>query len=273
MDNLEQVSDDELRRRLLQYGLPNIPVTMTTRKTLIKRLRLVMEGEKAKLRRQTTMATRYSSDEESDNNHSARSRATNRNTVASTNNRLSTKSQPSVNNSAFARPSPVPVQSNPLAANRRFMAPRTPPQPPTPLRTTTTAKRSPIYVSPLLQGSGEDSEEDEDYDDDDLGAETTSGSHNFNNNLANDKLFSRHSSYGGSQQQMQNGRPQQHLGDSSPSSSPYLSDFTQRLLNLRGTTVQSETSKGNSSFTCLYISYHSIVIRFICKKNFNLESF
>lgn len=229
MDNLEQVSDDELRRRLLQYGLPNIPVTMTTRKTLIKRLRVVMESEKAKLRRQTTLATRYSSDEESDTNNSSRSRATSRKTVAAV-----SKPQSSVS-SAFARPSPVAAQSNPLAGNRRFTAPRTPLQPPTTERTI--AKRSPVYISPLIQGSGEDSEEDDDDYDDDIEMET-SASYNYNNNIASEKLFSMHPSY--SLQQMQNGRSQE---DSSAPSSPYLSDFTQRLLNLRGTTVQSETSK------------------------------
>lgn len=237
MDNLEQVSDDELRRRLLQYGLPNIPVTITTRKTLIKKLRLVMDGEKAKLRRQTTLATRYSSDEDSDNNSHTSSRTSSRNTIAAlANNRLS-KPQP-LANSTFARPSPV------AATTRRFTAtaPRTPPKPPIALLP---PRRSPNYVSPLLQGSNEDSEEDDDYDDDeDMDMDLDSAaSHSYNNNLSNDQLFSMHPSYAAAhhqqhQQQPLNGRPQEN-----PSSSPYLSDFTQRLLNLRGQTVQGETSK------------------------------
>lgn len=229
MDNLEQVSDEELRRRLLQYGLPNMPVTITTRKILIKKLRLVMEGEKAKLKRQTTLATRYSSDEESDNN-SSRTRPASRSTVS-----YNSRSKPQTpSSSAFARPSPVAAQSNPLAANRRFTAPRSPPQQSTTLRAVT-ANRSPVYVSPLIQGSSEDSDEDEDYDDD-LDMESNA-SQSYNNNLANENLFSTHLSYG--TQQLHNGRSQ----DDSPAASPYLSDFTQRLLNLRGTTVQSETSK------------------------------
>ncbi|KAJ6644472.1 Inner nuclear membrane protein Man1 [Pseudolycoriella hygida] len=64
MDHLNSLSDEELRQRLLQYGLPNLPVTKTTRNTLIRRLRTYMEGEQAKLKRATTFATRYSSDEE-----------------------------------------------------------------------------------------------------------------------------------------------------------------------------------------------------------------
>ncbi|XP_053688675.1 inner nuclear membrane protein Man1 [Sabethes cyaneus] len=66
MDNLELLSDDELRLRLMQYGFQNLPVTSHTRKLLIKKLRNLMDNEKGKLRRETSYATRYSSGEESD---------------------------------------------------------------------------------------------------------------------------------------------------------------------------------------------------------------
>ncbi|CAG9806216.1 unnamed protein product [Chironomus riparius] len=66
MDNLELLSDDELRRRLLQYGFPNLPITATTRKTLIKKLRNHLSNTASSLRKTTSLVTRYSSGEESD---------------------------------------------------------------------------------------------------------------------------------------------------------------------------------------------------------------
>ncbi|XP_050076187.1 uncharacterized protein LOC126563584 [Anopheles maculipalpis] len=68
MDNLDQLADDELRLRLVQYGFPNLPVTSTTRKILIKKLRHHIDSENQKLRRESSKAARYSSGEESDGN-------------------------------------------------------------------------------------------------------------------------------------------------------------------------------------------------------------
>uniref|UniRef100_A0A182PQH9 LEM domain-containing protein n=1 Tax=Anopheles epiroticus TaxID=199890 RepID=A0A182PQH9_9DIPT len=68
MDNLDQLADDELRLRLVQYGFPNLPVTTTTRKILIKKLRNHIDLENQKLRRGSSKAARYSSGEESDTN-------------------------------------------------------------------------------------------------------------------------------------------------------------------------------------------------------------
>lgn len=64
MEDLNELSNEELQYRLAQFGAPNIPVTSTTRKILIKRLRNLIENEKSKLRRDTEYATRYSSDED-----------------------------------------------------------------------------------------------------------------------------------------------------------------------------------------------------------------
>lgn len=66
MDNLELLSDDELRRRLLQYGFPNLPITQTTRKTLIKKLRNHLTNTSSQLRKTSSLVTRYSSGEDSD---------------------------------------------------------------------------------------------------------------------------------------------------------------------------------------------------------------
>lgn len=66
MDNLESLSNDELRTRLLQFGFPNLPVTSTTRKVLIKKLRNHVDGENAKSRRDTIHVAKYSSDDDSE---------------------------------------------------------------------------------------------------------------------------------------------------------------------------------------------------------------
>lgn len=64
MEDLNQLSNEDLKYRLTQFGFPNLPVTSTTRKVLIKKLRNHLENEKSKLKRDTSYATRYSSDEE-----------------------------------------------------------------------------------------------------------------------------------------------------------------------------------------------------------------
>lgn len=64
MENLEALSDQELRVRLQQYGFANLPVTDTTRKVLVKKLRLAIEGETTKQRRETVAVAKFSSDEE-----------------------------------------------------------------------------------------------------------------------------------------------------------------------------------------------------------------
>lgn len=61
--NLEDLSNDEIRIKLLEYGFQNLPVTQTTRKVLIKKLRNSMETQKVKSRRET-FAVIKSSDED-----------------------------------------------------------------------------------------------------------------------------------------------------------------------------------------------------------------
>ncbi|KAJ0178611.1 hypothetical protein K1T71_005386 [Dendrolimus kikuchii] len=44
-DQVDSMSDAELRRKLAEYGLPDIPVTITTRKLLANKLKSLLEGE------------------------------------------------------------------------------------------------------------------------------------------------------------------------------------------------------------------------------------
>lgn len=73
--NFEQMSNDELRQKMEEFGLPNVPITASTRNILIKRLHNHLNGGAAtgkasaaanKARRETMHVVKYSSDEESD---------------------------------------------------------------------------------------------------------------------------------------------------------------------------------------------------------------
>lgn len=55
-----------MRLRLLQYGYANLPITQTTRKILVKKLRNAMNEQQSKVRGETVAATSFSSGEESD---------------------------------------------------------------------------------------------------------------------------------------------------------------------------------------------------------------
>lgn len=64
MADLESLTNEQLRLRLLEFGFANMPVTQTTRNVLLKKLRNALEGEKTKTRRETVHITKYSSGEE-----------------------------------------------------------------------------------------------------------------------------------------------------------------------------------------------------------------
>lgn len=66
MDEIDSLTDAQLRQRCVQYGFPNVPVTSTTRKILIKKIRNYLKEEKSKRRRQTSYVTTYSSDEDAE---------------------------------------------------------------------------------------------------------------------------------------------------------------------------------------------------------------
>ena len=59
----DDLSDSELRRRLAQYGFPNLPVTDTTRKVLLKKLKNAITSENTKSRRETVAVSKFSDEE------------------------------------------------------------------------------------------------------------------------------------------------------------------------------------------------------------------
>lgn len=63
-DDLNNLTNDQLRSRLLQYGLGNMPVTDSTRRVLLAKLRRTIEGQTTASRRETVHVTKFPTDEE-----------------------------------------------------------------------------------------------------------------------------------------------------------------------------------------------------------------
>lgn len=63
-DELSNLTNDQLRSRLLHHGLGNMPVTSTTRDVLLKRLRKTIDGQKSESRRETIHVVKYPTQEE-----------------------------------------------------------------------------------------------------------------------------------------------------------------------------------------------------------------
>lgn len=66
MDNFDDLSNDQLRLKMLEYGMPNMPITATTRKLVVKKLKNYIENANSKTRRDTIHVTKFSSDEDTD---------------------------------------------------------------------------------------------------------------------------------------------------------------------------------------------------------------
>lgn len=64
MSELENLSNDELRIELLKFGFANMPVTSTTRKVLLKKLKVAQDLQKSKTRRDTVAVMKASDDED-----------------------------------------------------------------------------------------------------------------------------------------------------------------------------------------------------------------
>lgn len=64
MEGLETLTDQQLKTKLMEFGFANLPITDTTRKVLLKKLKNAIDGQKVKNRRETVAVTKFSSDEE-----------------------------------------------------------------------------------------------------------------------------------------------------------------------------------------------------------------
>ncbi|KAK4878372.1 hypothetical protein RN001_010878 [Aquatica leii] len=70
MADINSLTDAELRTKLVEYGFPIMPITGTTRKVLVKKLKILMENKNDGRR----SLGRYSSEEESDNEVTTKNR-------------------------------------------------------------------------------------------------------------------------------------------------------------------------------------------------------
>lgn len=133
LDQLDSLSDDELRRKLLMNGFANLPITQSTRKVIIKKLRNHLGQANSDL------LARYSSDdfsgEESDFYKQDRGKKT----------RMTVSGSPA--SKALNQSMPPPMSSGILQSS------------------VGSAKKSSVYVSPVIinDSEGEDSNSTSDY--------------------------------------------------------------------------------------------------------------
>lgn len=290
MDNLDLISDQELRHRLMEYGFPNLPVTSTSRKILIKKLRNYMTNEKQKLRRDTSHLSRYSSDEEASDRESTSTTTTT--TGRRYNNRATTIGTMSLSTS--------PTTSHQYNISPIHQKNSMPPPPPAAAsiltrRTTTTAakritsppkvqSRNSVYVSSVHRSESDTDESDypingqqsdainstflsqnssERYSPNSKRRQLTmSGgigeNHSYGFVSSPSSSFAR--SYNGSQlsnsatTSMINNHPASNIDNS-----PFMSDFTRRLLNLREATVAESSRKSTFIYNYIFSIQQNII--------------
>lgn len=124
-DELSSLTNDQLRSRLMQHGLGNMPVTSTTRQVLLSKLRKTIEGQKSAQRRETMHATKHPADEVEKPGPASR-KANRRNTINATpissedivqiakptNMRRSGRTTPTTTENGNAAPIAVPPSEN-----------------------------------------------------------------------------------------------------------------------------------------------------------------
>ncbi|XP_055533362.1 inner nuclear membrane protein Man1 [Wyeomyia smithii] len=258
MDNLELLSDEELRLRLMQYGFQKLPVTSHTRKLLIKKLRNLMENEKGKLRRETSYATRYSSGEESDGERRSGTRRATTSSVSSSKTAMPPPTSRPVSKRVGSH-SPISNSSNLLFNNNNNNTHNKSISP--------GPAKSAVYISPVIINDSEEENYSSGF--------RTSGHMYANSPSSASALFRRTNTstfstpprlpansamtstipaaVTGSYRTTANSSPSASLNvtssrlandslnsNGSTSDSPFISEYTKRLLQLRGETVSHE---------------------------------
>lgn len=66
MVDVDKFSDAELRTKLMEFGFPALPITGTTRKVMVKKLKLLMENKNSKKIDSRRSLGKYSSEDDSD---------------------------------------------------------------------------------------------------------------------------------------------------------------------------------------------------------------
>lgn len=219
MDNLDLLSDDELRRRLLQYGFANLPITETTRKTLIKKLRNHLANTNSNLRKTSSLATRYSSGEDSDTIDGKRVDA-----IRGRKTRITTSGSPSgLNSKDRTMPPPIlgsinkPSSSPPSVSYNRSSI------------LSSGSKKSSVYVSPVIINDSEDWSM----------RKSRSPLNSYKNTSIRNRLTDLYTTLDSSQRGLNgsNGYDQEESDDQNTTS-----DYTKRLLQFREGNIQKQNT-------------------------------
>jgi len=128
--NFDELSNDEIRIRLLECGFANLPVTQTTRKVLVKKLKTFMENQKTKSRRETVAVIKSSDDEDIPEVKKKEKTPNRRATIAVTE---KTKKVPASSSSAES----IPDLPAPKSTSRRSISRATPAKDPKPVVSST----------------------------------------------------------------------------------------------------------------------------------------
>lgn len=226
MDNLDHLSDDELRVRLLQYGFENLPITQTTRKTLIKKLRNHLANTNTNLRKTTSLAKRYSSGEDSDGNDGSNSKAR--------------KPRMTVSGSPGDQRMPPPSFSMPQS---RMPVNKTPSPVSSPYTrsgmNTSASKKSSVYVSPVIINDSQDDDIDWSIRKNRLLNSSKNSSSRSRTDFYTTLDASNSRSFNGS-----NGHEQDESDDTNTTS-----EYTKRLLQFREGNIQRQNAAARKRTT------------------------
>lgn len=254
--NLQDLSNEELHSRLLQYGMANMPVTTTTRNVLIKRLQHFIDTANTKNRRETVHVMKVSSGDESESDAiEVKKKVTRRATMVP---KKATTPPRSIRASATPPPLSINASATPLPLSKRASATPPPVQPKgivtrrlsgriTPQADTEVAAPTKLPSSAQMPIIEIDEDTDEDEDDDsntDFEVQTyTSGrspavpvnagrntiSTSYNTSYRQSDAY-RRPTYASTSTVKSSS---EYINEDEAIEAPYLSDFTRRLSRLR----------------------------------------
>ncbi|XP_037044261.1 otefin [Bradysia coprophila] len=196
-DDLNSLTNDQLRSRLLAVGLGSMPVTNSTRNVLLNRLRKTIEGQKTASRRETMHVTKLPTEDEKSASKTAKKPANRRNTINATpmavedivpiarpkqNMRRSGRITPTFGENGNAAssiavaPSEIDIvelDEDPVL--EAYVPPRRATRSPSlgKSQTVVTSYKTEVAKPMLIVESTEEEEEEEGYDDEENGAATT----------------------------------------------------------------------------------------------------
>ncbi|GAB0095034.1 Inner nuclear membrane protein Man1 [Sergentomyia squamirostris] len=244
-NQLEHLSDAEVRQLLVQYGFPNQPVTATTRKVLINRLRTRMQQDQEKLRKDTSFVTRYSSGEESDLDNPAH------------------HGRSQIDGGQFSGHQVRPQRSAPFGSSISMPPPAAKPQKRHTANTYPTIKvpiqpRNSVFVPPPIVSTDTDEDSDihlpPDYKHNSYASSRLSGfsfrkRYTPQADVPADNTYLDGASASSGQRFSGLNTSTSSNGHNSAEESPYVSEFTKRLLRLRGETVSKEAAATRRSLS------------------------